>query len=479
MFFVYLRRELRRRMRQAIVIALGLAIGIGLVITVADATAGVQAAQSDVLHSLYGVGTDITVTKSATPGSGGGFHVGGFGAGSGSGTRKISRNTLQAAPGQATLPESDVATIASLPHASAATGVLELNNVDFSGTIPGSAASAPAAGSGATPGASSSSSDSSSGSGPAFNINSFSVDGVPVSGTDVGPLTASQITSGSYFAATDATADVAIVSSSYATQNKLTVGSHLTIGGKPFTVIGIADVSSGAADTYIPLGTAQSLSGLTGDVSTIFVSASSASEVSGLATSIKAAAPGSTVSTSATLANEVSGSLSSASKLASGLGTWLSVAALVVAFLIAGLLMVAAVSRRVREFGTLKAIGWRTRRVVEQVMGEGLALGIIGGILGIVLGVAGSAIISAISPTLSATTGTSFATGGGGGPSGGPGGPPGASAHTIPVHLTAPLQGGTVALAVVLAIVGGLVAGAFGSWRAARLRPADALRRVE
>jgi hypothetical protein len=34
-------------------------------------------------------------------------------------------------------------------------------------------------------------------------------------------------------------------------------------------------------------------------------------------------------------------------------------------------------------------------------------------------------------------------------------------------------------LAVVLAIAGGLIAGAFGGWRAARLRPAAALTRVD
>jgi ABC-type antimicrobial peptide transport system permease subunit len=44
--------------------------------------------------------------------------------------------------------------------------------------------------------------------------------------------------------------------------------------------------------------------------------------------------------------------------------------ALVAAFLLAALLMMSAVTRRVREFGTLKALGWRSRRVVEQVMGE-------------------------------------------------------------------------------------------------------------
>jgi len=36
-----------------------------------------------------------------------------------------------------------------------------------------------------------------------------------------------------------------------------------------------------------------------------------------------------------------------------------------------------------------------------------------------------------------------------------------------------------IVLAVLLALAGGLLAGIFGSWRIGRLRPADALRRVE
>src|SRR5690349_9391333 len=77
MFFTYLWRELRRRARQAIFIAVGLALGIGLVITVTAASAGVKNAQSSVLHSLYGVGTDITVTKAPSAPAAGGN--GGFG----------------------------------------------------------------------------------------------------------------------------------------------------------------------------------------------------------------------------------------------------------------------------------------------------------------------------------------------------------------------------------------------------------------
>jgi ABC-type antimicrobial peptide transport system permease subunit len=50
-------------------------------------------------------------------------------------------------------------------------------------------------------------------------------------------------------------------------------------------------------------------------------------------------------------------------------------------------------------------------------------------------------------------------------------------AVSVPVSL--PVSGAVIVLAVTLALAGGLLAGLFGSWRAARLRPADALRRVE
>ena len=66
MFGIYLRRELRRRARQSSIIAIGLALGIGLVITVTALSAGVKNAQSTVLHSLYGLDTDITVSQTPT-----------------------------------------------------------------------------------------------------------------------------------------------------------------------------------------------------------------------------------------------------------------------------------------------------------------------------------------------------------------------------------------------------------------------------
>jgi putative ABC transport system permease protein len=49
---------------------------------------------------------------------------------------------------------------------------------------------------------------------------------------------------------------------------------------------------------------------------------------------------------------------------------------------------------------------------------------------------------------------------------------------TIAVPMSASVTIGAILLAVLLAVAGGLLAGSFGGWRAARLRPAAALARV-
>lgn len=65
MYGTYLRRELAGRKRQTMIVAIGLAIAIALVIVVNALTAGVRDAQAQALESVYGVGTDLTVTGAA------------------------------------------------------------------------------------------------------------------------------------------------------------------------------------------------------------------------------------------------------------------------------------------------------------------------------------------------------------------------------------------------------------------------------
>jgi ABC-type lipoprotein release transport system permease subunit len=469
MFLTYLRRELRRRMRQAVVIALGLALGIGLVITVTAASSGVSSAQAKVLHSLYGVGTDVTVTHSPSRGSGG---PSSFRIGSGGGSRSpakagtsFSRDTLLSA-GLGTLKQSAVSEVARLRHVSAAAGALSLTDTRISGTISSSSSSS----------ASSSSPTGGRRPGGSFKTSSFSVAGVDLSTTKTGVLSSAAITSGRTFRATESDSNVALVSSNYARSQGLKNGSTITIAGKKFTVIGI--VSGTSTDVYIPLARAQALSGLTGDVNTIYVSADSSSNISTVSKEISAALPKATVTTSASLASQVTGSLSSAARLANSLGKWLAVAVLAAAFGLASLLTMSAVSRRVREFGTLKALGWRSRRVVGQVIGEAVAVGVIGGVAGVALGFAGAGLIDALAPPLTASTGA--ASQGGAGAFGGAFSRLASStANTVTVHLTAVVTVGAIVAAVALAVGGGLLAGSLGGWRAARLRPAAALARVE
>jgi putative ABC transport system permease protein len=465
MFLTYLRRELRQRARQAVFIALGLAVGIGLVLTVTSASTGVKTAQSKVLDSLYGVGTDITVTKAASPGSGGAPSIKfGGGTSSGSGSKQSIHDSFSKASlssmGYGTLKESYVDSITKLAHVSSVSGALVLTETSVSGNL-------------------SASENSGSGSaGGSISTSTTTVDGVDLSSTSTGVLSSATIVSGHTFTSSDNDSDVALVSKSYATADSLKVGSTITVSGTKFTVIGIE--SGASAEIYIPLARAQALSGMKNEVNTIYVSADSSANISAVAKEISAAVPGSTVTTSASLAKEVTGSLSSASTLINSLGKWLSIAVLIAAFGLAGLMTMSAVSRRVREFGTLKAIGWPSGRVVRQILGESLAIGIIGGVAGVVLGFAGAEIINAISPPLSASTSSaSTGTAGTFGASGGPGGGHLASAASdITVHLTASMTVGAIALAVVLAIAGGLIAGGLGGWRATRLSPADAFASV-
>ena len=467
MFLTYLRRELRRRMRQAIFIALGLALGIGLVITVTAASSGVSSSQGTVLHSLYGVGTDVTVTQTPTAGSGGPTR---FGFGGGSPGRKPSAGTsfsrsVLTSGGLGALPSSDVTKISGLKDVSATAGALTLTDLRLSGTIN-------ATGSGGSAGGSASGAKSS------IKSSSFSVTGVDLANGSLGPLSSGTITSGHNFSSADSTANVAVVDSNYAKAENLKTGSTFKVAGTKFTVIGIVSVAQGSAsaDVYIPLARAQSLASMKNEVNTIYVSAASAADVGAVSSEISTAMPKATVTTSSDLASEVTGSLASASSLANNLGKWLAVAVLAAAFGLASLLTVSAVSRRVREFGTLKAMGWRSRRIIRQVMGEALVIGVVGGAAGVGIGYGAAALVEALAPPLTATT---TPAGGSGAPGGRFGHAASSAAHTVTVHLTAPVTLGAVALAVVLAIAGGLIAGSLGSWRAVRLRPATALARVE
>ena len=458
-FVTYLLRGLRGRVRQVVIVAVGLAVGVAALVTLTAASTGVSGAQAAVLHSLYGVGTDISVTSAASSGG-----SGSSGSSQGMITRADAGKDFFRLPlGLGLLDSAALATISKMSGVAEVAGGLGLSETR--------AGPAPASG------------------GPP-SLTSTSIDGVDVAHLKLGPYAAGTITSGRSVTAGDAEADVAVVDAGYAAVHHLRVGSTITIAKTQFNVIGIISqpAASNPTDVFIPLGRAQAIAAygdqrtLAGKLTAIYVSAASASGVPAVHSKIAALLPGATVTSSGDLASKVSGSLASATKLATDLGRWLAAAMLLAAFALAGLLTTAAVRRRVREFGTLKALGWRTRRIVAQIMAESLVTGVAGAAVGIGLGFVGAALIEAIAPTLTATVALN------------PGSTPPQGAlinggslktltlpggvHTISVQLHATVGATTILLAVVLAIGGAVLAGALGSWRAARLRPAHALVRV-
>ncbi len=485
MYGTYLRRELAGRKRQTAIVAIGLAIAIALVIIVNALTAGVRDAQVQALESVYGIGTDLTVTGAARePGEGGQrFDFDADDGATEGDTTTLSQSTLRTDMMRGTLDAAVLDTVTATDGVTAASAALSLTNATFSGELPSGGFGSPE-GSGDTTapldGQAPPEQSADGSGGGSFGVDSFSVLGIDPASTGVGPLASAEVSDGRAFDADDAGELVALVDATYASANDLAVGSTVEVAGSAVEIVGTVASTSDAADTaanvYLPLDTAQELSGAGDVISTVYVQAESASSIDAVQSALADELPDATITSEAELASTVSGSLSGAASLITNLGTWLSIVVLVVAVLLAVLLTLSGVSRRTREFGTLKALGWSNGRVVRQVAGESIVQGLIGGALGLVLGVAGILVIDAVRPTVAATAGS--AQSGPGGAGGGPGGGMFQASSAADIVLQAPLTPWVLVAAVGLAVLGGLVAGAVGGWRAARLSPAEALRSV-
>ncbi|HLM96966.1 MAG TPA: FtsX-like permease family protein, partial [Acidimicrobiales bacterium] len=303
---------------------------------------------------------------------------------------------------------------------------------------------------------------------------SYTVAGVNPADTSTGLITTAQVVSGKWFGANPA--DEILVNTAYASTNNIKVGQSLTIDKTTFTVVGLVNptLTGDTSDIYFDLTTLQTLASNGSRVNEVLVKVTKSSDVSAVAAAIHKELPGAQVLTSKSLANSVTGSLTNAHTLATHLGGALAVIVLLAAFLIAALLTLSSIAKRVREIGTLRAIGWSRGRVVRQIVGETVGIGILGGILGVALGVAVCAVIGAVGPSLTATS--SGAAVGASGVGGIFHQATTAAATSSKIHLRAPIDLGIVLLGLAAAVVGGLVAGIAGGWRASRLAPAVALR---
>ena len=225
---------------------------------------------------------------------------------------------------------------------------------------------------------------------PQTNISTsaYTIGGVDQTSPTMGVVTTAQVTKGRFLS--PAGGKEALVATSYAAKHSLKVGSKLNLNGTSFTVVGLVSPPLGgqSADVYLPLKQLQTLASEKNLANVILVHAKSSSDVARVKQEIQQALPQAQVASSKDVADKISGSLVDASNLSHDLGLALSIVAAAAAFLLAALLALSSVGKRVRELGTLKALGWTQRMVVRQIAGESLATGILGGIFGIGLGVA-------------------------------------------------------------------------------------------
>lgn len=220
---------------------------------------------------------------------------------------------------------------------------------------------------------------------------------------------------------------------------KLGVGDVLRLSGSAFKIVGVYNSGNGFEDAaaILSLADAQQLLQKHRQVGAVQVKVEDPRQIDAVRARLAKQFPRLSISQSSSVADE-------AQMVVYIQAFAVSIATLAV--IIGGVGMTNTVMmsmfERTREIGTLRAVGWRRRRVMLMVFGESVLLGVIGGLLGCA---AGAAMIAAIS---SATT-VAFIQG----------------------HVTWAL----IAEGLITAILLGAVGGAYPAWRAAQLLPIEAL----
>jgi ABC-type antimicrobial peptide transport system permease subunit len=219
------------------------------------------------------------------------------------------------------------------------------------------------------------------------------------------------------------------------------IGDTISISGNSFRVVGIYETGVSYEDgaSVIPLSEAQRIFKKPNQVSFYFVKLNDPSQ--GELVSQKIQARWSQVS--------VSRSSDYAEKL-NDMQTFraMSNALSFLAILIGGVgimnAMLMSVFERTREIGTLRALGWRRRRIVGMIVRESLLLSALSGVVGIALGVGLGSLLS-LEPTMGA-------------------------------FLKGEYSPMLMAQAILVALILGALGALYPAWRASNLSPIEALR---
>lgn len=403
----YLFAELRHRAGRALAAALGVALGVALFIALTAAGAGFREAAR---QPLAGVNADILLTR---PG----------------GATSASAQTTRGARlpfGLSTFTLEEVKTVEQMEGVESAAGALLV--WDFGPTT------------------------------------YQTVLGVDVNQTAIGPGRARDWVMAGRFLTSDETGAV-VVDKHFAAFYSLKPGDAVTIGGKPFHVVGIVEAREGsqaaAANYYIPLADAQALARVgPRAINQIYVRIAQASAVDDVVQRSRAALGEVSAMTEQSIV-QVMGGIARVSDRFTGVA---SLAALLGGLALTGLALSASVAERTREIGVMKAVGWTAGQVARYFVTEGLAVSVMGALAGLGLGwltTLGLRLIPIDLGPLNANAPSDLAV---------------SSVTATVLSLPARLTPGPVVFALSVAVVVGALASWLVARRAAALKPADALR---
>ncbi len=218
------------------------------------------------------------------------------------------------------------------------------------------------------------------------------------------------------------------------------VGDVMRVSGAPFKIVGIFETGVGYQDVggVIDLREAQSLFNKPRQVAYYGIKLKNPNRADAVIAEIRARIPEVAVSRSTEFAENTQDL-----KVTKALMWVLSSIGIVVGGVGVMNTILMSVFERTREIGVLRALGWRRRRILEQIMGESLLLSLLGGVIGIGIGVGLTLLLSRL-----------------------PWG------EIIEGQYPLWLFGLAMGTALTLGVVGGI----YPAWRATQFQPAEALR---
>ena len=222
------------------------------------------------------------------------------------------------------------------------------------------------------------------------------------------------------------------------------VGDSIDLFGEKFKVTGIFETGNFISDAgaYVSLVKLQNITSNDNKISSIVVKVTDNANVTQVSNRIADKYPNEfTTSTAADQANRVNDALGYVDT-----ATW---AISLLAILIGGVgvinTMIMSVYERTREIGVLKAVGWRSRRILGMILGESIVLTLVAGTVGTVVGIVGVTVLL----TYSASFGTMIQ-----------------PVYSLDLFLRA------YGVALLVGVIGGI----YPAYRASKLAPTEALR---